>query len=423
MKRKILIVSSEHLGPGNTLDSTFELSQAQILQKEYDVSILSVNIHNPLMYAFLSFSKSLVFFYPSHEIMRRMRYFGESLFKLLSFRRSLTEQWVIEGVDVYEAHFYPLRVRAGDAYHETVWVQAAMKGFDRYKRTRGMPHLLHAHGRFLNAGLLAREVKKKFKLPYAYTEHSSRFPSGYVPVEAIPKINQVIQDADVYIAVSEPLLRKVEETLDRNLPGAVIIPNVIDLVFQVPLREKKNGPEFRFVNVANLEHRKGIDILLRAFKRAFDANPMIQLIIVGDGPMRKELETLTAYLGLTEVVRFTGCAEKKAVFGFLEEADAFVFPSRFESFGVAVIEAMARGLPVIATQCGGPEFTVTEEQGILIDPENEEMLIIALKAVRRDREVYDSVGIHNYAIGLFGTEAFLHAMNSAYNRIINGPAS
>jgi glycosyltransferase involved in cell wall biosynthesis len=170
------------------------------------------------------------------------------------------------------------------------------------------------------------------------------------------------------------------------------------------------------VNVANLEHRKGVDILLRAFKRAFHASPAYALHIVGEGPFRKDLEILRDYLGLKDTVHFLGIATKPEVLRQLDRSHVFVFPSRFETFGVAIIEAMARGLPVISTICGGPEFIVKKEHGLLVETEHEDQLVEAMVDMVKLYPEYDREGIRNYTLNRFGSESFLTYMSAVYNR-------
>lgn len=416
MKKRILIVSSELLSPENKLESTFELSQAQILQPDFDVSILSVRVHPSYKQLFFSFAKSIVFLYPRKEIIKRTRNFLHASGRLFTGIH-WCDVWNIEGVSVFEGHYQPLRRTSGSEDVISYWLKAGRNGWRRYVRENGKPDLLHAHGRFLIAGIFADLIREKHNIPYVYTEHSSRFPSGFVPAESIPYLNKVIDNCVLYIAVSRPLLHKVCETLDREIEHAVVVPNVVDLIFQEPLSAPIPSTPFVFVNVANLEHRKGIDILLRAFKRAFHADPAYRLKIIGEGPLRNDLEALRDYLGLRETVQFLGFATKPEVFNQLEQSHVFVFPSRFETFGVAVIEAMARGLPVISTICGGPENIIKKDHGILIETEHENQLVDALLDIIQLYPEFDRSAIHNYTLNRFGSESFLTYMSAVYNRL------
>ncbi len=114
----------------------------------------------------------------------------------------------------------------------------------------------------------------------------------------------------------------------------------------------QNGA-FRLVAVGRLEYVKGFDILLNAFALVRQKFPTATLTIWGEGSERQELESLRAALGLSEQVQFPGIT--KDVSQALAEADLFIQASRWEGFGNALCEAMAVGLPVISTNCSGPQ--------------------------------------------------------------------
>ena len=153
----------------------------------------------------------------------------------------------------------------------------------------------------------------------------------------------------------------------------------------------------RFVSVGSLLRGKGFDLLIPAFAKFHEENPTATLEIIGGGKCRQELEQLAAQLQLQDAVTFQGLLSRQKIAERFQESDYFVLASRSETFGVAYIEAMAAGLPVIATACGGPEEFVTPETGLLIPPENENAIYEALKAIVAQKDQYDPKQISNYA--------------------------
>jgi glycosyltransferase involved in cell wall biosynthesis len=417
MKKKILIISSEPLTPEFTLGSTFELSQARILRSKYNVAIISVQVHNPLVQQLRTAVKT--------SILLRWGRAGNNfreLFKMsgrfIGNKLSWVEHSVIEDVDVYGGNGFTTGYIHGNEAYYNVWCDAAYAAYVEYEKKWGKPDLVHAHGRFMVAGLLALKLKKEHQVPYVYTEHSSRFPSGYVPSVAIPILNDIIDNCIRYIAVSKPLLLKVQETLDRDIGKAKVVPNVLDPVYEVPLNKNLPKESFNFLNIANLEHRKGLDILLRAFKRAFYGHHGYRLRLIGDGPQRGDLEELARYLEIDHVVEFLGEKSKFEIVDILDRTHSFVFPSRFETFGVSVIEAMARGCPVIVTSSGGPEQIVTPECGIIIQPEHENDLVKALRAMGREFDRYNLQEISRYCIDQYGGARFIEHMDEVYGDVL-----
>jgi glycosyltransferase involved in cell wall biosynthesis len=417
MRKRILIISSEPLDPDDTLSSTFELSQAQILQTNFETAIISVKVYNSVIQNLRSFVKSVLFFHSLKEIRRLGWVFMRSFIRFLAGKNYWCNLWIIEGVPVFEGHGFSWNNPTSEKDQIDLWVNSGKTAYLDYERQNGKPDLVHAHGRFMVAGLLALELKENYKLDYIYTEHSSRFPSGFVPASSIPLLNKIIDHCALYIAVSRPLLMKVYDLLDREIENAVVIPNVVDRIFEKPLGKPNSEGEIIFLNVCNLEHRKGNDVLLRAFKLAFHGNMSYRLIIVGDGPMRDDLEKLRDYLGLKEVVSFFGEATKFQVAEILDKVHLFVFPSRYETFGVAVIEALSRGCPVIATSCGGPEFIVKDHCGLIVEPDHEHQLVYALQEMAANYSKYNREDIRNYALNRFGSSSFLTYMGAVYNRL------
>jgi glycosyltransferase involved in cell wall biosynthesis len=133
------------------------------------------------------------------------------------------------------------------------------------------------------------------------------------------------------------------------------------------------------VSVSAYKEQKGLDVLLRAFRRLTASHPELRLALCGDGHLRPELERLALDLGIASRVDFAGPRTRAEVAGLLAGARAFVLPSRFETFGIAILEALASGVPVVATRAGGiPEIVTDGHDGLLIDAEDDTALAHAL---------------------------------------------
>jgi glycosyltransferase involved in cell wall biosynthesis len=132
-----------------------------------------------------------------------------------------------------------------------------------------------------------------------------------------------------------------------------------------------------FTTVAMLRPGKGLEYLLQAVAKMRSRTPVARVLIVGDGEERPKLETLVAALGLTEVVRFVGV--RSDVPGLLAAADVYVHPSLSEALPISVLEAMAVGLPVVASSVGGiPEIVADEQTGMLVPPAHADQLAAAM---------------------------------------------
>jgi glycosyltransferase involved in cell wall biosynthesis/cellulose synthase/poly-beta-1,6-N-acetylglucosamine synthase-like glycosyltransferase len=170
-----------------------------------------------------------------------------------------------------------------------------------------------------------------------------------------------------------------------------VIRNGVDIDrHDEPSRDRAES-RMRAVAVSRLTPVKDLHTMLRAARIVADAQADFQLDIVGDGPSRPELEAFRRVLGLERHVTFHGAAED--VRGFLTTATLFVQSSVSEGISLTLLEAMAAGLPIVATQIGGtPEVVEQGNTGILVAPRDPEALAGAMLTVLNDRGLARSMG-------------------------------
>jgi glycosyltransferase involved in cell wall biosynthesis len=171
--------------------------------------------------------------------------------------------------------------------------------------------------------------------------------------------------------------RRTQEALPTGITGRVVelVENGVDFSIwkDRSSRETTHDP-VRFIFVGRLIDWKAIDIALAAMQ-PLKGQLRIALEIVGDGPMRQNWQNLAHQLGLDTIVQFTGWLPQRECALRMQQADVFVLPSLFECGGAVVLEAMAMGLPVIATAWGGPVDYLDQSCGILVRPDSREALI------------------------------------------------
>jgi glycosyltransferase involved in cell wall biosynthesis len=174
------------------------------------------------------------------------------------------------------------------------------------------------------------------------------------------------------------------------------------------------GDELALGIVAALETRKGHDVLWHAIARLRGDGVRLRCLVCGDGSQRSALEALARHLGIIDVVGLLG--EQRQVADVLAALDVFVLPSRYEGLGVAILEAMAMALPVVATAVGGiPETVADGRTGLLVPPEDPAALAAAIAALDRDRALAQRMGEagRRRVIAEFSMEA----MASRYERL------
>jgi glycosyltransferase involved in cell wall biosynthesis len=280
--------------------------------------------------------------------------------------------------------------------------------FARYLRANGAPDLVQAHGA-LNAGVAAWAIRRRWGIPYVLTEHSTAFAQGRLRRWERDLVQRVIEGAQHCLAVSPQLA----ELMTAQYPGSrwQYLPNPLGEAFltagaDAAATRHEAGEPFVFISVAQLSPEKGHARLIEAFAEAFGGDPGARLRLAGEGPMRAELERLCAARDIAGQVDFLGLLPSETVRDELAAADAFVLASDVETFGVAVIEALACGRPVIVTASGGPDHLVTAANGMLIPPRDPAALRDALIRMRREAGDYDSTAIRAEALRLYGPDAF-----------------
>jgi len=287
-----------------------------------------------------------------------------------------------------------------------VFAWCGLKLFARYVRANGAPDLVQAHGA-LNAGVAAWAIRRRWGIPYVLTEHSTAFAQGRLRRWERDLVRRVIGGAQHCLAVSPQLA----ELLTAQYPGSrwQYLPNPLGEAFlaaDAAAARRESGEPFAFISVARLSPEKGHARLIQAFAEAFGGDPGTRLRLAGEGPMRAELERLCATRGVSGQVDFLGLLPSETVRHELTAAHAFVLASDVETFGVAVIEALACGCPVLVTASGGPDHMVSAANGRLIPPRDLAVLRDALIRMRREAGDYDSAAIRAEALRLYGPEAF-----------------
>ncbi|MEI6084870.1 MAG: glycosyltransferase [Verrucomicrobiota bacterium] len=191
------------------------------------------------------------------------------------------------------------------------------------------------------------------------------------------------------VAVSESVKNHYIKT--QHLPPAKIevIYNGIDIAgleCAPPISRTELGvaPDTKIIcAVGTLSERKGQSFLLEAWPTVLTRHPSSVLVFVGDGPLQASLEATAKSAGLHDSVRFLG--RRSDVPAILHAADLFVLPSQTEGFGLAMVEAMAASVPVIATTVGGvPELARHEHEALLISPRNAPALAGAINTLLDD---------------------------------------
>ncbi len=247
------------------------------------------------------------------------------------------------------------------------------------------------HANFcLPDGIATSKLARKLHIPYLITEHQAALAELLSKPELKRMMLAAYFRAHKVIAVSEYTAQLL---LNAGLSKAkvAVVPNGIDTDLFV--HSEHFASIRKLIYVGYLVERKGLQYLLKALSILKDSS--VSLSIVGDGDYRDELEQLCSKYDLKDSVVFLGEKNAQQVAHLLSEHDALVHPSLIESFGIVVVEAMASGLPVLATQNGGSEYIVTPQSGIIVPARDAQALADGIRALIKTE--WDTSLISEYA--------------------------
>lgn len=293
---------------------------------------------------------------------------------------------VASGQDIREIRTFTIKIPFLDRLSIRFWISRYIKHFKKYLNEYGRPDLVLAHSSIW-AGAVAMKIRQEYNVPYLLVEHRSRFILNTPDARAmlkdqdLPLLYRSLAGSAQIITVSGNL-KKGLISLFPDLENKILtIPNMVNTEYFNYTGTDKSTDPFIFLYAGVLEKVKGLDILADAFRLLVSENRNVRLRIVGRGSQHRELSRLVHRLGIAHAVTLLGYFRRQQLLEEYRHANAFVLPSRFEAFGVVLIEAMAAGLPVITTRSGGPEDIVPEHCGIIAERENAETLASAMSHV------------------------------------------
>lgn len=279
--------------------------------------------------------------------------------------------------------------------------------------------VIHAHS-FYPAGYTATLLKRYFKIPIVVTEHLSAIPLETLNDEKIKYLERTVTNSDRFICVSK-FLKDAVIKLTHTGDDIYIVPNVLSPLFNYKEASiEKNSDTFTFISIGALIEIKRFSILISAFAEAFATDKSVTLEIIGEGSQREALEFIIESKGLQDNVVLHGRLSREETANKLRSSDAFVLVSSVETFGVVYIEAMASGLPVIASKNGGAETIVSEDDGILVDIDDIEQLKNTLIYMRQNVDKYKSNEISSRCIEMYSEKVISNQLVSVYSEAIEG---
>jgi mannosylfructose-phosphate synthase len=275
------------------------------------------------------------------------------------------------------------------------------------------------HGHYVDAGIVTIDLEKIFHKPAFFTAHSlgawkrERMDGDPQEMELqyhfnhrISEEKRILNTLSGHTVTSLLQLERLRELYDYQGDNVEIIPPGVNIHKFKPLSPdetpRKTGlPEKYIFCLSRVDSNKGYDLLLNAFARVCEEMDDIYLVTGGGSahPQPREQEVLDMMhrimkeKGIEDKIVFVGHVEEKLMVSYYQNACFFVMPSIFEPFGMTAQEAMASGIPVIASRFGGIKTVLTHEKdGLLIDPKNEDEFAGTMIRLLEDKAYRDQLG-------------------------------
>ncbi len=288
-----------------------------------------------------------------------------------------------------------------------------VEGLLKFKEKEQRDYSL-VHSNYWISGWVGMQLQNKLVVPVVHTYHSLGAVK-YKSVSTIPMIattrlsvEKACLENDDCIVATSPQEKEHMRSLVSSKGNIEIIPCGTDIerfgsTDRATAREKLGiAADAKVIfYVGRFDERKGIETLVRAVDRANLRNDENLVLIIGggsrpgasDGLERERIEGIVSELGLSDRTRFPGRIGEDALVLYYSAADVCVVPSHYEPFGLVAIEAMASGIPVIASDVGGLQFTVINEKtGLLAPAKDVDAFAVAIDRIVSNPEWQDSLG-------------------------------
>lgn len=369
---KIWVIGREFPTEENHQRGSFELDQAKMLAGEFQTFYPAVDIHS----------------------VRHWRKWG-----LVKNKEGKLEIW---------NYNFPVGRLPKKFQRKIYWklFAALLKKMEK----EGLPDVIHVHyPAMTDYRIIEPYVSKGVRI--VSTEHWTKVLKKKLTKEELDSLNWFSRYSTM-ICVGEKLRDSVQELTGTDKKISVI-PNIYAPYFQRKKGKPDEKKEFCFVAAGRLEKEKQFDLLIEAFSEAFRDCPQVVLRIAGAGKEYPVLKNMVMEMKMGEQIFLMGNKTNREVAWLMQNSAVLVCSSNIETFGVPVIEAMACGIPFIATENLGFRVGLSEKCGRIVHGDRES-LAEAMQEIYHNYDSYDSEYIVRTAEKYFSSHAVMHQLKEVY---------
>lgn len=290
------------------------------------------------------------------------------------------------GIDTYYTNVFAIYPSKFRFLYAKLFYNSVKKLFEYSIKQHGRPDVLYAHFSF-PAGYVAARLGKEYGIPVVVQEHFSGLMDRKIDKQLCRIVRKTVLKSDEFICVSEGLKEAIiKHTRCRH--HISVVSNMINPCFKYTKPVEHVG--FRFFALGSLIHRKGFDLLIRAFAQEFVDEEHVYLDIAGSGIEINKLKLLIKEYGIQDKIKLLGQLSREKTNSAYINCDCFVLPSRAETYGLVYREALAVGRPIISTKHGGfTEADWHDDYGYLIDIDSIDQLRRSLRKVFKEYSRFD----------------------------------
>lgn len=299
------------------------------------------------------------------------------------------------------------------------YFQLLKKEINNYISQVGMPDLVHVHIP-VKLGWGARLIKRKWKIPYIVSEHSSGYergvPDGYFNRGFFYRYQTraTYKEADLVLSVSHWLSKKLTEIF--HIPLTKVLPNAVDTDLFFPYSQKKNE-KARLIHVSMMQSLKNVVGILDALALLRQERSDWEMIFVG--PADQRLIEYAYKKDLNGFVYWKGLLTHEEVAHEMQLSSAYVHFSFYENLPCVIQEALCSGLYIISSNVGGITEIINEQNGVLVNRGDIEALKKAILSFLDGKQKFQNIELAEALRNQWNYEQIAHAFESIYNSVLS----
>lgn len=403
MKKKVLFIVAWYPNVDNGINGGFFRERALVLSNNFDFQVLLVNqiLTNPIkIWKIIGGFK--------HQLRIKEDYLIEPPSALSTYCYGLKDSYLLNLLP----YFIYKRIKKINHH----WLAKTYRRSMVHLIKRGFtPDLIYAAS-IQTCGAFAYDLSKKFKVPYVLSEHSA-FSSA-----SLNRINtkEAVENADAIISISRD---KTRQLLFCNLVcNPIYVGNLID-ESRFPLKPLSIRTIKNILIVASYAWMKDYQTFFKTIQfLKKDFNKELKATVVGIGSnelIQKDFRNQLKMYGIEDVVDVYPVVDRTDIMRYYHDADIFLLTSIAEGMPNSALEAMACGLPVFATRCGGVEDIIDNKSGIIFNLKDFKSIALSIKSFLSGEIVYDPVYIRQRVIQHYGRSAYIEKVSSIFNNCMD----